>query len=204
MTSDKFCCGMYNNICSILKRTQKIRRRKCIIRYKHDSMSVCHIRCFLNIHKVRIRVADRFDEYCFRILFDRFFPGALFVRIYKSCFNPLIPQRMLQQIIRSSVNVFGGSNMIPCFRKILKRICDRCCPGCNCKCGGSVLQSRNPLFEYILRRVSQSSVNISVVPKSEPVRSMLTVIEHIRSRLIYRYSSCSRNRIRMFLPCVYL
>ena len=97
---------MYDNISSILKRSEQIRRGKGIVHNKRDTMGMGSIGNASDICKICVRIADGLDKHSLCIIPDRSFKTSFLVGINKCCLDPLVFQRMFMEIVGAAVNVF--------------------------------------------------------------------------------------------------
>ena len=52
MSTNKFCCRMYNNVCTILNRADQIWCSKCVINDKWNLVCMCDLCNALNINTI--------------------------------------------------------------------------------------------------------------------------------------------------------
>ena len=190
---------MYYNICAILNRTNQIRSSKCIVNYQRDLMCMGNICQLADINNIRVWISQSLNIYCLCVLLNSCLYFFKILRINKGCLDSILWKCVLQQVVRTTVDIFCCYNVISLLCKVLDRVCDRCCTGCYCKCCGATLKCCDPLLEYVLCRVCQTSVNVTCICKSETCSCMIAVSEYIRRCLIDWYCSCICNRIRLFL-----
>ena len=76
--------------------------------------------------------------------------------------------------------------------------------GCYCQCCNTAFQSCDSLFEYILCRVCQSSVDVTGICQTKSCSCMIAVTEYIRRSLINRNCPCIGDRVWSFLTYVKL
>ena len=126
------------------------------------------------------------------------------MNIDKGGCDPKPRKRVCHQIIAATVNCFLRDNMSAVLSERLQCICNRSRAGSKCQSCGSAFQSRSALFQNLLRRVCQATINISGIRKSKTCRRMRAVVKNIRSCRINRYCACICDRIRRFLANVKL
>ena len=122
---------MYNDICPICNRANQVWRGKSIVNYKWNPVAVRHFCNCFNICNIRIGVSQCFNKDRFCIFLDCSF-YCLRLRFRKCRRNPIFGQRMRQQIICASIDIFCSNNMIAVLRQILECIGKRCSAGRYC------------------------------------------------------------------------
>ncbi len=153
MTANELGRRVNYNIRTIFNRPDQIRSCKGIIDYQRNPVSMGNTGNPLNIGYIRIRIPQGFDENRFGILLNRRLYSGIIRRIHKSSRDSILRQGMGKKIIGSSINILCRYNMVTLLCQILKGICNSCCAGSNCQCCNTTLQSGNPPFKYILRRI---------------------------------------------------
>ena len=114
VTANKFGSRVYYDICPVLDGAHQIRCGKGVVDDKRYFIFMGYARQFLNIHHIRIGVAQCLNIQRLGVFPDRS-PHFVFVkRIYKISGDPIIRKRMGQQVIGSSINIFCGHNMVSC------------------------------------------------------------------------------------------
>ena len=66
MSTDEFCCGMNNDICTVLDRSYQIRCCKCIIHYQRNLMCMCDL-CACS--RYPLHQSSDFQEFRYRCAF---------------------------------------------------------------------------------------------------------------------------------------
>ena len=124
--------------------------------------------------------------------------------VYKGRCNSVLRQCMGQQVICAAVNMFSRYNVVSRMGQILKCICNGCCSGSNRQSCHTAFKRCDTLFEHILCRICQTSVNIARILKAKPGSRMVTVSKYIRRCLINRHCPCISHRVRLFLSYMQL
>ncbi len=65
VATDEFCCGMNNDICTVLNWSYQVWCCKCIIYNKRNFMFVSNFCNILNINKVGVRVSKSLNKTAF-------------------------------------------------------------------------------------------------------------------------------------------
>ena len=94
--------------------------------------------------------------------------------------------------------------MVTALCQILDGVGNCCCSGCDCQGCNTTFQGCDSLLENILRRVGQTSVNITCICQTKSCCCVIAVAEYIRRSLINRYCTCVSYRIGSFLSYVKL
>ena len=111
------------------------------------------------------------------------------MRIHECRGDAVLGKRVGKQVKTAAVDCLLGDNMAAVRRKCLDRIGDGRRARSHCQGRASALQGSKSLFQNILGGICQPSINITGISQTEAIRSMLTVMEHIGSRLINRHGS---------------
>lgn len=167
MSTDEFGSGMYNDICSMFDRTDQVWCTECIVNYKWKTMFVSNFCNCIDIRDITVRVTKSFQIDCSCIFLDSIFYFFQVMCIYECSCDSVMCECMLQKVEASTVDCLLCYDMTTVCCKCFDRISNRCCSGCCCKCCNSAFKCCDSLFKYILCRVSQTSVNVTCVCKSE-------------------------------------
>ena len=96
MSADELGCRVNDNICSVLKRADQIRRCKSIVHNQRNLMRM-RDRCdLLNIHNVRVRVAERLNVDRSGVLLDCLLHLVVIEWIDESCRDTILRECMCQ------------------------------------------------------------------------------------------------------------
>ena len=204
MSADEFGCGMNNNICTILNRTNQIWSSEGAVYYQRDLMCMRNLCDCFNINDVRVRISKGLDVNCLGILFDRCLYLIQIENIYEGSLNTICRKGMLQEIEGSTINVLCRYDVVTALCQVLDGVGNCCCSGCDCQGCNTTFQGCDSLLENILRRVGQTSVNITCICQTKSCCCMIAVAEYIRRSLINRYCTCVSYRIGSFLSYVKL
>ena len=204
MTANEFCCRMYNDICTVLNRSYQVWCCKRIVNNQRDFMCMSDLCDSFNIYYVWIRVAQSFDINSFCIILDSCFYCIQIKDIYKGCCDTVLWQCVLQQVEGTAVNIFCRYDVVTVLCQVFNGIWNSCCSGCYCQCCNTAFQSCDSLFEYILCRVCQSSVDVTGICQTKSCSCMIAVTEYIRRSLINRNCPCIGDRVWSFLTYVKL
>lgn len=200
VTADKLCCRMNNDICAVLKRSEKIRCSECAVDYKRNLVWMSNVCYFFNINNIWIGVTEWFNENSLCVFVNCIFKCVFFVRINKLCCYTVLWECMLKPVVCAAVDCLCGYDVVACFCKSLKCIWNCRCTWCNCKSCCAALKSCNSLFKNILCRVCKSAVDVTCIFECKAVCSVLTVVEYIRSSCVNRNCSCVCYRVCCFWP----
>lgn len=186
---------MNNDVCTVLKRSYKVRGCKCAVNNKRNIVCVCNLCESLNINKVSIWIAECFNVESLCILFNSFFKSTLFIRINKCCCNAVSRKCVFEKVICAAVDCLCSYDVIACFSKSLNCICDCSCTRSYCKSGCTTLKSCNSLLKNIFCRVCKSAVDVACIFKCKTICGVLAVVEYIRSSCVNRNCSCICYRV---------
>ena len=190
---------MNNDVCTVLKRSYKVRGCKCAVNNKRNIVCVCNLCESLNINKVSIWIAECFNVESLCILVNSIFKSTLFIRINKCCCNAVSRKCVFEKVICAAVDCLCSYDVIACFSKSLNCICDCSCTRSYCKSGCTTLKSCNSLLKNIFCRVCKSAVDVACIFKCKTICGVLAVVEYIRSSCVNRNCSCICYRVCRFL-----
>ena len=122
VSADELCCGMHNDIRTVLDRTNQERRTECIINDKRQAVLMRNLRNCVNIRNIGIRIAERFEIDRLRILTDRALDLCEIVRIDKGCLDAVLRERMCKEIVAAAVDRLLCDDVLPCLRERLNRV----------------------------------------------------------------------------------
>ena len=181
MTSKKFGGRMYYNVCTMLYGTDQIRCAKGIVYNQRQTVFMSKGSQSVYIRDITVGISEGFNINGSCILPDCRLYFCKIMDIYKGCSNSEVRKRMGKQVIASTINGFLCDKMASVLPQSLKSIGNCRCAGSKGKGSYTAFQSRDPLFQNILRRICQTSVNISCIGKTKPRRRMSRIFKNIRS-----------------------
>ena len=153
-----------------------------------------------DINQVRVRVANGLDVDKLRVVLDGSFKRfRTAFRIHEGRVDAVIRQRVFEQVVRSTVQRVRRDNVLPLVRERLHRVGDCRRAGRHRQRRRAALKSREAALQDVLRRVRQTPVDVARVAKTEAIRRMLEVVEHIGRGLVNRHRAGIRRRIGLFL-----
>ena len=204
VTADELGCGMDNDVCAVIERTQQVRRCKRGIDDNRNALCVCDICDRLNVDQVGIRIAQCLKEHCLGVFVDGIGKVLNVVRIDELRGYAVLRQGMCQIVVCAAVNRLRRDDVVTVLCERLEGVAQSRCTGCNCQCGRTALQRRNALFKDILGRIGQSAVDIARIREAKARLCMVAVVEDIRSGLVNRHCACVGCRIGLLLAYVKL
>ena len=204
MTADEFGRRMHHNVCAVFKRAYQIGGGKGGIHHQRNFVCVRYRRHFFNVDQSGVGVADGFNKQRLRVAVDRVFKRVFLVRVHKGGGDTILGQGVLQQVVGTAVNGFGGDDVVARAGEVQEGVGDRRRTGRHAQRRHAAFQRRNALLKSVHRGVGQTAVNVARVRQTEPCRRVSRVFEHIRSGLINRYCAGIGHRVRLFLSGVQL
>ena len=204
MAADEFGCGMNNDVCAILDRTNEVWSCEGIIDNQRNLVLMCNFcKCF-DIDNIRVRVSEGLDIDGFCVLLNGCANLIQIEYINKCGADAVLWKGVCQQVVGTAVDVLCGYDVVALLSQVDDGVVDGCCSGSYCKCRNAALQCCHSLLEDVLCRISQTTVDVSCILKSESCCRVIGVIEYERRGLIDRHCSCSGCRIWIFLSYVKL
>ena len=204
MAADEFGCGMNNDVCAILDRTNEVWSCEGIIDNQRNFVLMCNFcKCF-DIDNIRVRVSEGLDVDGFCVLLNSCADLIQIEYINECGADSVLRKGVCQQVVGTTVDVLCRYDVVALLRQVDDGVVNGCCSGSYCKCCNAALQCCHSLLENVLGRVSQTTVDVSCILESESCCCVIGVIEYERRCLINRHCSCSGCRIRIFLSYVKL
>ena len=204
MAADEFGCGMNNDVCAVLDRTNEVWSCEGIIDNQRNFVLMCNFcKCF-DIDNIRVRVSEGLDVDGFCVLLNGCANLIQIKYINKCGADAVLRKGVCQQVVGTTVDVLCGYDVVALLRQVDDGVVDGCCSGSYCECCNAALQCCHSLLENVLGGVSQTAVDVSCILESESCCCVIGVIEYERRCLINRHCSCSGCRIWIFLSYVKL
>ena len=95
VSADELGCGMYNDVCAVLDRTNEIRGCKGIVYHKRNLMRMCNLCDCLDIYDFGIRIAECLDIYCLCIVLNGCLYCIQIENVYECCLYSVLRKCML-------------------------------------------------------------------------------------------------------------
>ncbi len=187
---------MYDDICTVLNRTDQIRRTKSIVYDQRQAMLICKR---VNIRNITVRIAKRLYVNRSCVILNGCFHLIKIMNVNEAGCNSERRKRVRQQIVAASVYGLLCNKMTAVLPQGFQRICNRRRSGGKSQSRRSAFQSRHTPFQHILRGVCQSSVDIAGIGKAKTGRRMGRVFEYIGSSRVNRYCAGVSCRVRILL-----
>ena len=190
VAAEELRCGMNNDVSAVLDRTNQVRSSEGVINYKWKSVTVCDFGNCVNVRKIAVGISESLKEDCSRIVLNGIFHFLQVSGVDKCGRYAVLRKRMLQKVEGAAVDGLLGYDVAAVCRKCLNRVGDCCCTGSNCQCCAAAFKCCDSFLKNALRRVGQTTVNVTGIGKTETVCCVLAVMEYICCSLVNRY--CSR------------
>ena len=181
MAADPFCCGMKNDICTVIDRPADISSdTERIIDDKRYAVPMRDTRQSLKIRDIQSRIADRFHIQRFCLLVDKCFKIFRVVAVDKFRINTELFECDFKLVVGASVQAAGRNKIFSFLKK--GRQCDelRSVSGCSCKSADSSFKRGDPFLKNRNGRIHHTGINIAEFLKPEEAGCMVGIAEHIR------------------------
>ncbi len=199
VSADELGCGMHNDICTVLDRSDQIRCSEGIVDDQRQSVLMCHICPCLNVSHFTVRVAQRLNVERLGIRLNGCLCTGQICGLHEGGGHAGIREGMCQEVVGTTVDVLGRYDMITGMSNSLECISDSCSTGADSHSCDTALQSGYSLFEHIHCGIGESSVNVAGILQCESGLSVIGIVEDEGRCLINRNRSCAGCRIRLFL-----
>ena len=173
MTTQELCCGMNDNIGSMLKRTDEEGRTKGIIHDKRNIMAMSHFGHTFDIEDIRIRITKRLgiDNFCVRA-YGRL-QSYKIVDINNRVLYSLCTQSVRNQVVRTAIQIISCHNVIARLRNVLQGVSDSSSTRGHSQSRNTSLKSSHTVFEYPLRGVGESTIDVTSITQAKAIGCML-------------------------------
>ena len=154
-----------------------------------------------DVDDVQLRVADRLREHQPCLVVDQPGDGVGVVRIGPADLDPVLRERVGEQVVRAAVERRDGDDVVAGARHVQHRVGDGRLARRGRDCREPTLERGDALLEHVPRRVHDPRVDVPRHGQREQVGGVLGVVEHERRRLVDRHRPRLRRRVRR-LPAV--
>ena len=204
VTADELGCGMYNDVSTVLDRTDEVRSAEGVVDDERQAVLVRDLSDLLDVRNVGVRVAEGLDVDSLGVVLDRALELCEVVRVNEGGLDAELGQGVREQVVAAAVDGLLRYDVVACLSERLNGVADRCCTGGGCQSCDAALESCNALLENVLRGVGQTAVDVACVGKTETVGRVLAVMENVRGGLINRNCAGVGYRVRLLLTDVKL
>ena len=184
VTADEFGRGMHDDVSPVLDRPQKVRRRESIVGDQRNPVRMGNLRNGFYINKIGIRIAETLNEEGLGLGTDRLLEIGQVSGVYESRGDPVRNQSVLKQVVRASVDVLGGNDVVSCTCDIEYRVGDGCGAGGHGQGADAPFERSDALLEDVLRRIGQTAIDVARIGQTEARRGVLRIVEHIGTGLV--------------------
>ena len=204
MSADEFRRGVDYDVSSVLDGTDQVRSSEGVVDYQRKSMLVSDLCDRVDIRNVAVGIAEGFQIHSPGVIPDRALDFREIVSIYKSRLDAVLGKSVAQKVEAAAVDGLLSDDVSAAGCQRLNSIGNGCRTGSYCQSSGSAFQSREALLKHFLGGIGQTAVDIAGIGKTEAVRRVLAVVEHIGCGLVNRYRAGICCRIGLFLSNVQL
>ena len=188
---------MHHDIRTMLNGTDQIGSTKGVIHYQRQTVLVGKLCQSVDIWNVAVGISEGFDVDGSGIVPNCRLHLREVVNVHKAGCNAEIGEGVSQQIIAATVDGLLCNDVTAVLTKGLQRVGDGGSTGCQS-------QSSDTLFQNILSRVGQSTVNVSSIREAKAGGCVFAVVEHVGGGSVDGNSTGLGSGIRRFLTNVKL
>ena len=170
---------MYDDVCPMLYRTDKVRRAERIVYDERNPVAVCDVGHGINVYDVAIGVSQCLDEYGFGVFLYGLFEIAGVFRIDECSGDAVCRQGVGQEVVAAAVNGFGGYDVVACMCDVLESVSDGGRSRSYGQSGYSAFQGGHAFLEHSLRAVGQPSVDVAGGLQAEACGCIVRIVEHV-------------------------
>ena len=150
VTADELCSRVYNNVCAVLNRTDKVRSTECIVYYKRKSVLVSYLCDSVNVRDIAVGVAERFKVDSLCIILNSIFDFFKVMSVYECSADAILGKRMRKPVLAAAVDRLLRYDMLACVSESLNCVCYSGCARRCSECGNTALKSGNSCFKSSL------------------------------------------------------
>jgi hypothetical protein len=156
----------------------------------HDQWNACLARNAgerVEIRHVQLRIPDGLHEEQPSAAIDGRSHLFQIVDVHEPRRDPPLGQGVRKQVVGAAVQRLRRDQVVPCAGQVQHR------EGFGSLAAGkgeprrAALELRDPLFEYVVRRVHDPGVNVPELPEPEEIGRMGRVVEHVAGREVDRH-----------------
>ena len=134
MAADEFGCGMNNDVCAVLDRTNEVWSCEGIIDNQRNLVLMCNFcKCF-DIDNIRVRISEGLDVDGFCVLLNGCANLIQIEYINKCGADSVLRKSVRQQVVGTAVDVLCRYDVVALLRQVDDGVVDGCCSGSYCKC----------------------------------------------------------------------
>ena len=173
VTAQELRSRVHHDVCAMLQRTDQVRRAERIVHDEGDAVLVGYSSHTLQVEHVAVRVAESLGIYYFCVGFDGSLQSFEVIHIDYRVADALRSQRVGDEVIRTAIEVVGSHYMVARLHNVLQRIGDGGGTRGDSQSCHTALQGSHTVFKHTLRRVGQTTIDITRITETETVGGML-------------------------------
>ena len=104
VTADELCSRVYNNVCAMLNRSDKVRCTECVVYYERKSVLVSDLCDSVNVGDIAVGVAECFKVDSLCVILNCVLNFFKVVRIYKCSADTVLGKCVCKQVVAAAVD----------------------------------------------------------------------------------------------------
>ena len=178
VAADPFCCGVGDDICAVLDRTDKeTPSAEGVIDDNRDSGIVCYLHNGLKVRDIVFRISDRLDIDCLRPVIDSSGDILWLIAVDEFRLDPETGKEDFELVVCAAVEVAGGDDVVPCVREGCNRHELRRLAGGGGNGGDTTFEGSDPFLENVHRGVHYPGVDVAELFEPKEACAMGRVVE---------------------------
>ena len=157
-----------------------------------------------DVEYVGVRVAESLGIYNLCVGLDGSLEGFEVIHIDNRIADALCGQRVGDEVVRTAIEVVGCDDMVAILHNVLQGVGNGSSTRCYGKTCHTTFEGCDTILKHTLRRVRQTTVDITGITQSETVGGVLRVVEHIAGGLVDGHGTCVGCGVCLFLAYVKL
>ena len=204
VAANELSCGVDDDVGTMLQRTEQIRGAEGVVDDDWQAMLLGDLGDSVDVGNVGVGVTERLEVNDRGVVLDGALDLVQVVGIDKRGLDAKLRERMLQQVVGTTVDGLLSHHVVTGLGKSLQGIGDSSSTGGDGEAGHAALECGDTVLEDALGGVGQTAVDVTGVGKAKAVGGVLGVAEHIARGLIDRHSTGVGCRIGALLANVQL
>lgn len=173
VTAKEFRSRMYDDICTMLKRAEEVRRAEGVIDDYRQTVLMCDLGDGIYIWNVAVRIAESLEVDELGVVLDCILDFLQIMCINESRINTEFLQREFQEVVGAALDRLLCYDVVACLCEGGDSVRYGCSTRGNSKRSRAAFEGCDALFQYINRRVRQAAIDVARVLQPEAIRSML-------------------------------
>ena len=189
VATDELGCGVDDDVGTVLQRTEQIRGTEGVVDDNRQTVLLGDLGNGVDVGDVGVGVAERLEIDDRGVVLDGTLDLVQVMGIDKRGLDAKLGERVLQQVVGTTVDGLLGHHMITGLGERLQGVGDSGSTGSNGEAGHAALERGDTVLKDTLGGVGQTAVDVAGIGKAKAVGGVLGVAEHVARGLIDRHGA---------------